>query len=453
MAKRPNVVFIIADDHRYNAIGATGDPTVQTPVLDALAKAGTIMFSTHISGGFQGALCAPSRACVHTGKHILQAMERPQMDNYSPTNVIRPGAVTMPSWFRSHGYHTHAIGKWHNDIASFSAGFCDGDNLLFGGMSDHCQVPVFDYNPEGLYPPEAKRIETKFSTELFADSAVDFIEQYEQENPFYLYLAFTSPHDPRTAPEPYASMYDPEQIPLPPNFMGEHPFDNGELQIRDERLAAHPRDEAEVRKHIADYYAMISHMDEHIGKVLQALIASGKADNTIIVYTADHGLAVGQHGLLGKQNMYDHSIRVPWLIKGPGVPAERHIDALAYQFDIFPTLCDLSGIEAPPNIEGTSMSALIQGETDKGRETVYSLYKDIQRTVKDDRWKMIRYRRSADTGKGSDFVQLFDLHNDPWETCNLAADIQSRPYLDKLQKNLEDWMKRVDDPYADLFLE
>ncbi|GGD83539.1 sulfatase-like hydrolase/transferase [Paenibacillus nasutitermitis] len=452
MAVRPNVIFIIADDHRYNAIGAAGDRTVQTPVLDALAQAGTMMARTHINGGVDGAVCVPSRACVNTGTHIFQATESQQIGDHARTNVIRPGAATMPSWFRSHGYHTHAIGKWHNDTASFNAGFCSGNSLFFGGMSEHCQVPVFDYNADGLYPPESRRIETKFSTELFTDSAIEFIEQYANEDPFFLYLAYTSPHDPRTAPEPYASMYDPEQIQLPPSYMDEHPFDNGELDIRDEKLAAYPRKQEEVRRHIADYYAMISHMDHHIGSVLQALNASGQADNTLIVYTADHGLAVGQHGLLGKQNMYDHSIRVPWLIKGPGVPAGRHIDALVYQFDIFPTLCDLAGIGAPDDIEGKSMNALIKRKMDSGRETVYSLYKDIQRMVKNGRWKMILYRHSAETGKGTDFVQLFDLMNDPWELHNLASDPIYRPQLIGLKQDLTDWMEHAGDPYADLFL-
>lgn len=452
MAAKPNVIFIIADDHRYNAFGAAGDKTVQTPVLDALAQAGTMMASTHIIGGVDGAVCVPCRACVNTGTHIFQATESQKIGDHSRTNVIRKGAATMPSWFRSQGYHTHAIGKWHNDTESFTAGFCSGDALFFGGMSEHRKVPVFDYNAHGYYPREALRLETKFSTELFTDSAIGFIERYESDDPFFLYLAYTSPHDPRTAPEPYASMYDPENIPLPPSFMDEHPFDNGELDIRDEMLAAYPRKQEEVRRHIADYYAMISHMDHHIGKVLQALAVSGKADNTLIVYTSDHGLAVGQHALLGKQNMYDHSIRVPWLIKGPGVPSQQRIDVNVYQFDIFPTLCDLSGIQAPPNIEGRSMNALIQGETIVGRDTVYSLYKDIQRTVKDDRYKMIRYRRSAETGKGSDCVQLFDLATDPWELNDLASIPEYRPQLERLERELGDWMHRVKDPFADLFL-
>ncbi|MNI21997.1 Arylsulfatase [compost metagenome] len=222
--------------------------------------------------------------------------------------------------------------------------------------------------------------------------------------------------------------------------------------IRDEKLAAYPRKEAEVRQHIADYYAMISHMDHHIGKVMQALIASGKEDNTIIVYTADQGLAVGQHALLGKQNLYDHSMRVPWLIQGPGIPADQRINELVYQFDIFPTLCDFAGIEAPPNIEGKSMNALIRGETSQGRESIYSLYKDIQRMVKDDRWKMIRYRRSALTGQGTDYVQLFDLLNDPWEINNLVSDSRYSHQLDKLKLDMASWMKHVRDPFADYFL-
>lgn len=451
MAKRPNVIFIIADDHRHDAIGAAGDRTVRTPVLDALAQAGTMMSSTHINGGVDGAVCVPCRACVHTGNPIFQATESQKIGDHANTHVIRRGAATMPSWFREHGYHTHAIGKWHNDKASFTEGFGGGEALFFGGMSDHGQVPVFDYDATGRYPPEVLRIESKHSTELFTDAAIGFIEQYREEAPFFLYLAYTAPHDPRTAPEPYASMYAADQIELPPNYMDEHPFDNGELDIRDENLAEYPRKQAEVRTHIADYYAMISHLDHHIGKMLQALADSGKAENTLVVYTADHGLAVGQHGLLGKQNVYDHSIRVPWLVKGPGVPPSRRVDALVYHYDIFPTLCGLVGIAPPVGIGGINMEALVRGESDEGRDTVYSFYKDIQRMIKDDRWKMIRYRRSADTGQGSDTLQLFDLVNDPWELSNLAFDPRYRPQIDKLMRDLAAWEARVGDPYGDEF--
>jgi arylsulfatase A-like enzyme len=452
MADKPNILFIISDDHRYNAIGATGNPTVQTPVLDAIARAGTIMASTHINGGVEGAVCVPCRACVNTGTNIFRATESVKIGDHSKTNVIRSGAVTMPSWFRSHGYHTYAVGKWHNDKGSFQTGFCGGDAIFFSGMSDHRQVPVYSYNAAGEYAAEAVKIETTFSTDLFTDSAINFIEQYQSENPFFLYLAYTSPHDPRTAPEPYASMYDPEKIPLPPNYMNEHLFDNGELVIRDEQLAAYPRKQEEVRQHIADYYAMITHMDHAIGKVVQALIDSGKVENTLIVYTADHGLAVGQHALMGKQNLYDHSIRVPWLLKGLGVPAGQTVNELVYQFDIFPTLCELTGIEAPANIEGKSMNGLLQGETGQGRDTIYSIYKDIQRMVKDQRWKLIQYRRSPLTGQGTDYVQLFDLENDPWELVNLAADPWCNEQIERLSKELAASMKQVDDPYMSNFL-
>ncbi|GIP26543.1 arylsulfatase A family protein [Paenibacillus sp. J23TS9] len=452
MAVKPNVLFIIADDHRYDAIGAAGDRVVQTPILDGMARTGTMMTSTHIVGGVDGAVCVPCRACIHTGTHIFQATESQTIGDYEKTGVIRAGMNTMPSWFRSHGYYTHAVGKWHNDRASFSDGFCSGNALFFGGMSDHHQVPVFNYDANGFNPREQPRIEKQFSTELFTDAAIGFLEQYAEEDPFFLYLAYTSPHDPRTAPEPYANMYDHKHIPLPPSFMEEHPFDNGEMDVRDEHLAAYPRLPDEVRGHIQDYYAMISHMDYHIGRVLQSLANSGRLENTIVIYTSDHGLSVGRHGLLGKQNLYDHSIRVPWLIQGPGIPAGRRIDQLNYQFDIFPTLCAMAGLNAPDGIAGQSMADLIRGEVDRGRETVYALYRDIQRMVKDERWKMIKYRRSELTGQGSDCKQLFDLKNDPWELRDLASLPEFTQQVERLEGELRNWMNRSGDLYAECFL-
>lgn len=450
-SRKPNILFMIADDHRHDAIRAAGDSVVQTPVLDVLAERGVMLGGTHSNGGVVGAVCIPSRACVNTGTHVFQATASQHIDDYPGAQTLNPELLTLPLAFRRSGYQTHAIGKWHNDKTSFTRGFAGGDCLFFGGMSEHTRVPVFDYDPTGAYPPEAQRTETQFSTELFTDAAVNFIRGYNREEPFFLYLAYTSPHDPRSAPEAFAHLYDPKQVPLPPNYLDVHPFDNGEMAIRDEVLAARPRGTKEIRRHIADYYAMITHMDQEIGRVLKALEASGRLEHTIIVYTADHGLAVGQHGLMGKQNMYDHSIRVPWIMRGPGLPEGRRIEALTYQYDIFPTLCELADLPAPVQVGGRSMLPLIRGERREGRETVYSLYKDIQRMVKNDRWKLIVYRRSAITGNGSNLLQLFDLHSDPWEKRNLAFDPKYKVELEHLRQKLAEEMAAAGDPLLEVF--
>ncbi|GAI83201.1 unnamed protein product, partial [marine sediment metagenome] len=178
---------------------------------------------------------------------------------------------------------------------------------MFGGMSNHLKVPVYDFDPSGEYPKEKQYTGEKFSSEMFADEAIKFLENDTGDDPFFMYVSFTAPHDPRMAPKEYEEIYPRERIFIPENFMPEHPFDNGEMKIRDEKLAPWPRTEKIVRDHIGAYYAMITHTDAQIGRLVDALEKNGKAENTIIIFAGDNGLAVGQHGLLGKQNLYEHS--------------------------------------------------------------------------------------------------------------------------------------------------
>ncbi|NOX89075.1 MAG: sulfatase-like hydrolase/transferase, partial [Calditrichaeota bacterium] len=266
------------------------------------------------------------------------------------------------------------------------------------------------------YPESAKTVVKKFSSELFADAAVEFVKNYDRENPFFLYVAFTAPHDPRQAPAEFRKIYDPAKIDLPPNFMPRHPFDNGETDVRDERLAAMPRSPEEIKQHIADYYAIISHLDSQIGKILDVLEKTGKAENTVIVFAGDNGLAIGQHGLMGKQNLYEHSVRVPLIVSGFGIAENRRSNALCYVSDIFPTLCELTGFKTPAGVDGKSFLPVLKGKSDRLRSEVFLAYRHFMRgVITEDNLKLIKYNV-----RGEKHTQLFDLNNDPWETANLA---------------------------------
>ena len=450
MSKRPHIVFMIADDHRHSAIDSLHHQGVKTPNLDRLVSDGTAFLNTHIMGGWHRAVCAPSRACVLTGGNVYHAAANepePLFDDVMKNHCeINPEMKTLPEILRKAGYRTHAIGKWHNDRESFRKGFSEGSALFFGGMSEPHQIPLHAFDAGGDYSPERAAVTSKHATERFADAGVRFIEQYDGADPFLLYMAFTAPHDPRIAPKAFADLYDPQNIPLPTNFMPVHPFDNGEMHVRDEGLARLPRDPQEVCSHIADYYAMISHLDSEVGRVLQALQAKGLEEDTIVVYTADHGLAIGQHGLMGKQNLYDHSIRVPFILRGPGVTKAKRIDALSCQMDIMPTLCELAGLECPETADGTSLVPLITGQSEAINASVFSAYKDVQRMVKKGSWKMIRYYRSEKEGVGSEQLQLFNLTVDPWETNNLSTLPQYQDTIQDLLAELKQWQQRVGDP-------
>jgi arylsulfatase A-like enzyme len=245
---------------------------------------------------------------------------------------------------------------------------------------------------------------------------VRFIDGYEGDRPFFSYTAFLAPHDPRTMPPEFQRMYDPADIALPPNFMGGHPFDNGELAVRDEKLASFPRTPEETRRHLADYYAMISHLDARIGEIIEAVRRKGQLDSTIFVLAGDNGLALGQHGLMGKQSLYEHSTRVPLIFAGPGIPRDRRTDALVYLLDIFPTLCELTGAPIPATVDGASLLPTMHGKY--GRGTLYLAYTDKHRGVRTDRHKLIEYVLDG----RRHMTQLFDLREDPWELRNLADD-------------------------------
>ena len=447
MSSRPNVLFLIADDHRASAIGAYGDPTVRTPHLDGLCSEGTSFHRNYQMGGLRAAVCVPTRACVHTGAHLFRATLNNDIEDHQGLQTLDPGHTFLAEMFRNNGYTTFGTGKWHNDKASFARSFSDAENIFFGGMDSHFAVPVQDHDPSGEYDSSRQRIGDGYSTDLFGDAAIRFIDSQDGSRPFFLYCAFTAPHDPRTLPPDWAGAYSPESMPLPPNFMSQHPFDNGDMWLRDEQLADFPRTPEETRRHIAEYYGMISDMDEKIGEILDALARNGLADNTIVVYTADHGLSVGQHGLLGKQNLYDHSVRVPLIMRGTGVPAARQVDALTHTYDVYPTLCELAGLDVPAHVDALSLSPLMDGSAAETRPYLHSVYRHVQRMVQDREWKLISYSKNVGEGsEGSDCTQLFHLASDPWELDDRAGDGDAAPVRERLEQELARWQAEVNDP-------
>ena len=444
MSKQPNVLFLIADDHRASAIGAYGDPTVRTPTLDQLCAEGASFRRNCHMGGLSGAVCVPTRACIHTGAHVFRASIGNNMDNSDSLRTLDPGHTFLAELFRRNGYATFATGKWHNDAASFARSFGEVENVFFGGMDSHFAVPVQDYDPSGMYDESRQTIGEEYSTDLFGNAAIRFLERQDGSQPFFLYCAFTAPHDPRTPPPDWEGTYRPEAMHLPANFAGRHPFDNGEMLVRDEKLAAFPRTPEETRRHIAEYYGMISDMDEKIGEILAVLSRMGLAEDTIVVYTADHGLSVGQHGLLGKQNLYDHSVRVPLILRGPGVPSGMQVDSLSHTYDVYPTLCELAGLEIPAGADAMSLLPLMAGTVTVARPYLHSVYKHVQRMTQDEEWKLITYSQDGD--QGSSQTQLFHLASDPWELNDLSGDSGVAGEQERLEGELARWQEETGDP-------
>lgn len=314
--------------------------------------------------------------------------------------------------------------------------FARGKSIFVGGMGEPYTLPLQDITSQHTFTP--KHESGEHSIERFADAAVEFLREPKGETPFLCYVAFNAPHDPRKAPPSYHTRYSADPPPLPANYLPQHPFNNGALVLRDEELAPWPRTPEVVRQHLADYYASIEFLDAQVGRILDALEASGQAEKTLVVFTSDHGLAIGSHGLFGKQNLYDDSMHSPLVFAGPGVPPGARRDALCYLLDIFPTLGELAGVAPPEGSEGLSLAPVIAGRRQAVRDSIFTAYTKVQRAVRDDRWKIIVYPRINKT-------QLFDLQADPNEMHDLAKTAEHSAEVSRLTALLRDWQRRLGD--------
>lgn len=457
MTTRPNFIFLIADDHRHRSIGCNGCAQVLTRNLDALAERGASFDQAHCQGGFDAAVCVPSRASLMTGRDVFALRRAQEADpahhgeHSRHADTIPAAMPTFPELLRRAGFRTHGIGKWHNDAASFARSFSSGDSIFFGGMSDHDKVPLHDFDPDGAYPPGAARLTTEFSTDIFREAAKRFLTEQDATTPFMLYVAFTAPHDPRTPPPGYRP--NPDDLTLPPDYLPTHPFDNGETAIRDELLEAFPRSETAVRNHLADYYGMIAHLDAAIGDILRTADAQGLLENTVVIYTSDHGLALGSHGLMGKQNLYQHSLGVPLIIAGPGIAAGQRLDDLVWHGDTRATVLDLAGVTEDGGGDAVSLAERLRGGGEAARDTFGAVYKMSQRMIRTNRYKYIRYHPDSEKPAmtvvggtpGSATEQLFDLHNDPFERVNLAFAPEFQTTRVDMAAALQEWQRAHDD--------
>ncbi|EON78291.1 Choline-sulfatase [Lunatimonas lonarensis] len=427
--KKPNVLFLFADDQRADALGIAGNPYILTPHIDQLAREGSRFTNAYVMGGNHGAVCMASRAMLMSGMNLFRVYDRLK------------DVHTMPMAFAEAGYETYGTGKWHNEREAFESGFHHGKNVFLGGMADHFGINLRDYDEDGkLGEPTVK----SYSTEVFAETAIGFIKDHTSKGngkPFFCYVSFTVPHDPYSPEGPFIGHYPDGSLPLPGNYMPFHPFEFDDLMVRDENLTGWPRRPEVIQMILSDYYALVTHLDQQIGRIIEQLKASGQYENTIIVYTADNGLAVGSHGLLGKQNLYEHSTKIPLIIAGPGVPAKETFDALAYIHDLFPTLAELSGVPTSGSLDGESLVPVIQGAKPMVRSSLFSAYRHTIRAVRDGQWKLIRYPER-------DYTQLFNLESDPYELNNLAEKPAHRATVERLRGLLGEWQEAYGDDQA-----
>jgi len=434
--EKPNIIFIFADDQCYETVHAFGNEEIITPNLDRLAQQGVTFTHAYNMGGWHGAVCVASRTMLNTGRFLWHAQQMDQNgDNFE--SWIEQGRF-WSQIMENAGYDTYMTGKWHVKADAGEIFMTATD--IRGGMPKQ--------TPEGYNRPiEGQKdvwspYDESFGgfweggthwTKKLANTARSYIEQAAgKEKPFFMYLAFNATHDPRQSPKEYVDKYPLEKISLPVNFLPEYPYKDSigcGPDKRDERLVPFPRTPYAIKVNRQEYYALVTYMDHQVGRILEALEKSGEADNTYIFFTADHGLGVGHHGLVGKQNMYDHSVRVPLMVYGKGIPENKQLDVPVYLQDIMPSTLELAGIEIPGHVEFKSLLPLIEGKENVQYDAIYGAFMDLQRMVTEDGFKLIIYPRVP-------VARLYNLKEDPYEMTDLAGDPANADKIKGLFKSL-----------------
>jgi arylsulfatase A-like enzyme len=440
----PNILFLFADDLCYETIRAFGYLDVDTPNLDRLVKKGTTFTRAYNMGAWNGAVCMASRAMLNTGRFIWNSKNLDLADEVANNRM-------WSQQMKLAGYDTYMTGKWHIPAAKTEEVF-DVVKDERGGMPNQTEagynrpIDEADYNRSDAWKPWDPRHGGfweggKHWSEVVGDHGIDFIETAAaKDKPFFMYLAFNAAHDPRQSPKEYVDRYPLDRIQLPENFLPEYPYAEAICgkKLRDERLAPYPRTEYAVKIHRQEYFALITHMDAQIGRIFDALEKSGKADNTYIFFTADHGLAIGHHGLVGKQNMFEHSLRVPFMVAGPGIEPDRKIAVPIYLQDIMPTVIELAGAPVPEQVEFNSLLPLLKGRKTEQYKALYGAYIDKQRMVIVGDYKLIIY-------PSINVTLLYNLEKDPQEMRDLAGNPEYADKIAQLKASLAELQKETGD--------
>lgn len=457
---KPNILFILADDQTFETLGALNNPEIQTPNLDKLIKQGTCFTQAYIQGSWQPAVCAASRASLITGSYVWKAAQYTEkantFDKNAPKNMPKykvkrtTPAGYWPTYMKAAGYETYMAGKWH--IEKKPETLFDHLGTVRGGMplqSEECYDRKFIEKTPDTWKPYDKSFGGhwqggKHWSEVLCDETLGFLDQSKNsKNPFFMYIAFSAPHDPRQSPKEYVDMYPLDKISIPASYMPSYPYCEeigAGKSLRDERLAPFPRSEYAVKVTRQEYYAIVTHLDYQVGRIIAALKATGQDKNTYIIFAADNGLAVGDHGFMGKQNMYDRSMRIPLIMVGPHVKQNNKVDEFVYLQDIMPTAIDISKAQKPATVDFNSLLPLATGQATKSAyKAIYGTYMGTQRMIRTKQYKMMIYPKA-------NLVRLYNMEIDPFEMHDLAGDPKYRPVMDELFTNFKKLQTEVEDP-------
>ncbi len=460
---RPNILFIIVDDQSpFDFKFYNPKSPLQTPNIDRLAARGMVFDAAYHMGSFSGAVCTPSRHMVMSGRTVWHLPIGPGVGTRCPPNLE---TNTIPAVFNRAGYDTMLTCKRGNTYEAANQQFKTRHDADKRGPTDETGSP------------------------WHADQVMNYLNERaatKATDPFLIYFGFSHPHDPRNGTPELLAKYgavnhtnrnelppaNPKQPALPDNYLPAHPFPDGHPGLRDEVSVPgvwENRDERTIRNEIGRQFACSENIDLQIGRVLAKLTAMGELDNTYIFYTADHGMAIGRHGLQGKQNLYEHTWRVPFIVQGPDIKPGSRVKGNIYLLDVLATLCDLAGIPAPESNEGSSFKPVLLGKRETVRDVLYGVYsggtKPGMRSVRQGDWKLIKY--DVLEGKVRE-TQLFNLaenpeefllqHHDPGvipltgvrpakHQLNLAGDPRHAAKLKEMESLLLAEMRRLQDPH------
>lgn len=478
MAQRPNVLWIMTDQHRYDALGANGNRQIRTPHLDRLAAR-----SANFSHAFvQAPVCVPSRISYFTGRYPHSHRNRV---NYTPVNQSE---TLIQRRLKDAGYQTGSAGKLHfypptNEHAR-STGFDrvwldDGvgqtdrfsDYVRWRKENDPQAAMPYQATvkgPAGGTNPYRGIIDYRYSPTAWVGMKTrDILREFAgREQPFFLFSSFFKPHSPHTVPEPYDSMYNDVEIPLPSKFSLEE-IHNLPLPVQKQILRGTPQydmDRARLQWQYRSYYASVSMVDREIGEILDVLDKTGKTAGTIVILSTDHGDQMLEHGLEGKNVFFESSVRVPFLISWPGVIRPGRYDELIEMVDVLPTVLDLCSLPIAKEIQGRSFAPLVaEGKGSySARDAVFAenIIPEVITSgklnmryepgkgvggIRHPDAKMVRTRRWKFNYYPGHACELYDLQNDPGETRNLYRDPQSQQIVAEMKQRILDWMITADE--------
>ena len=469
--KKPNFLFIIVDDQSPLDLKVYNPRSIlDTPNIDRLAEEGMVVDGAHHMGAWIGGVCTPSRHMVMSGRTVWHVPDKPgRIMNPHVTDPKRVppelAQYSLPAVFNRAGYDTMRTCK--------------------NGNSYEAANKLFTVRHDGTRRGGTDEKGSHWHGEQVMNYLMDR-EKSKDTDPFLIYYGFSHPHDVRDGKPELLNKYgavnhldpnnlppaNPSQPPLPVNWLPEHPFDHGHTTVRDEvgvKGVWKKRDERTIRNEMGREFACSENIDIQIGRVLRKLEAMDELDNTYVIYTADHGMAIGRHGLQGKQNLYEHTWRIPFIVKGPGIKSGSRVDGNIYLLDILATLCDLAEIDTPKTSEGKSFKPVLMGEEEKVRDALYGVYcgggRPGSRCVKKGDWKLTQYEV---TKTGVKHTQLFNLKENPHEfirehhdpkvvaktgvkptkkQVNLAGHPDFTDKLKEMEALLLNEMRRHDDPY------